>query len=200
QRATNHLVGVFGIDAEPHRDVDALVELGVGRPFDEVHCLADGVALVAVDLRDRFCALLVELLCHRFVSSFDSWITCFRSSDAAPVNFVPARPQATSTPMLRAVPAIERAHASRSVLFMSCILRLAISRTSSRVKLPTLLLFGSFDPEPGLPLVESPQAFLIKMLAGGDFITKLYDRSAYTVITTGMMVSPSGALRALKSL
>ena len=38
--------------------------------------------------------------------------------------------------------------------------------------MPTLFLFGSFEPEPGLPVVVRPQAFLIKMLAGGDFITK----------------------------
>ena len=34
-RAPDHLVGVLGIDPEPQRQVDRLVELGVGHGFDE---------------------------------------------------------------------------------------------------------------------------------------------------------------------
>src|SRR5690606_22380153 len=86
--------------------------------------------------------------------------------------------RSTSTPMLRAVPAMVRAAASRSLVFMSSILTLAISSTWSQLSLPTLSLFGSFEPEPGLPVVARPQAFFTRMLAGGDFITNEYDLSA----------------------
>src|SRR6187399_1780204 len=89
--------------------------------------------------------------------------------------------QPTSTPMLRAVPAMLRAAASMSVAFMSLIFSFAIARTSSQVSLPTLVLLGSFEPAPGFFEVGRPQAFFTSTLAGGLFITNVYERSAYTV-------------------
>ena len=47
--AAHHLVGVLGIDAEVHRDLDRLVELRLGALLDELHRLLDRVGLVAVD-------------------------------------------------------------------------------------------------------------------------------------------------------
>jgi hypothetical protein len=93
-----------------------------------------------------------------------------------------------------------RAAASMSVAFMSLIFSFAMPRISSQVSLPTLVLFGSLEPAPGFFEVGRPHAFFTSTLAGGLFITKEYERSAYTVMTTGRIVSPSGALRALKSL
>ena len=39
--AAHHLIGVFGIDAEIHRDLDGFVELGRGALLDELHRLVD---------------------------------------------------------------------------------------------------------------------------------------------------------------
>ena len=44
--AADHLVGVLGIDAEVHRDLDGFVELGLGAFLDDFHGLVDGIELV----------------------------------------------------------------------------------------------------------------------------------------------------------
>ena len=59
--------------------------------------------------------------------------------------------------------------------------------------LPTLVLFGSLEPEPGFFLVARPAAFFRRTLAGGVFMMKVNERSEYTVITTGMIMSPCAA-------
>src|SRR4051794_28658938 len=43
-----HLVRMLGIDAQVHRQLDGLVELGDGAGLDQLHRFFDGVALVAV--------------------------------------------------------------------------------------------------------------------------------------------------------
>ena len=59
-------------------------------------------------------------------------------------------------PIERAVPRTVRMAASMSVQFMSCIFCAASSRTCFSVTLPTLFLFGSFEPAPGfLPVGEA---------------------------------------------
>ena len=61
----------------------------------------------------------------------------------------------TSMPIERAVPRTVRIAASMSVQFMSWIFCAASSRTCFSVTLPTLFLFGSFEPEPGFLLCEA---------------------------------------------
>jgi len=48
--AADHLVGVTRIDAQVHRDLDGLVELGLGGTLDEGDGLVQRVELVAVDV------------------------------------------------------------------------------------------------------------------------------------------------------
>src|SRR6185436_19365063 len=60
--------------------------------------------------------------------------------------------------------------------------------------LPTLFLFGS--PEP----LSILAAFLSRIEAGGVLVMNVKLRSAYAVINTGMIRSPSFAVRALNSL
>jgi hypothetical protein len=51
--ASHHLIGVFRIHAEPHRDVDALVELRVRGLSNESHRFVDRVPLGAVQALQR---------------------------------------------------------------------------------------------------------------------------------------------------
>ncbi len=62
--AADHLVGVARVDAEVHRDLDGLVELGLGPLLDQLHGLVERVELVAVD---AFAGRLRALsdMCHR---------------------------------------------------------------------------------------------------------------------------------------
>src|SRR5271157_5507754 len=97
-------------------------------------------------------------------------------------------------PMLRAVPAMTRNAASSEVAFKSFIFILTISKTCLRLTLPTLSLFGIFEPE------AMPAAFLSKMEAGGDLVIKVKDLSAKTVMTTGMIMPDCSRVAALNSL
>src|SRR5574343_714925 len=83
-------------------------------------------------------------------------------------------------PMLRAEPAMVRAAASRAAAVRSFILALAISSHWALVIEPTLSVWGFGEP------FWMPAAFLIRMVAGGDFITKVKLLSAKAVITTGI--------------
>jgi hypothetical protein len=57
-RATHDLIGLLGIDAQLHRDIDRLVELGLGAFLDQRQSGVDRIELVAVDLAgDRLLAL-----------------------------------------------------------------------------------------------------------------------------------------------
>src|ERR1044071_3868035 len=80
------------------------------------------------------------------------------------------------------------------VVLRSGSLSSAISRTCFIETLPTLFLLGS--PEPFSILA----AFLSRIEAGGVLVMKVKLRSAYAVISTGMIRSPSLAVRALNSL
>src|SRR5262249_32426723 len=84
--------------------------------------------------------------------------------------------------------------ASTSLAVRSGIFVRAISSTCARVTVPTFVLPGSFEP------LSRPAARFSSTDAGGVFVTKVNERSAYTVMTTGMM-SPSCAwVCALKAL
>src|SRR3990172_5395350 len=96
--------------------------------------------------------------------------------------------------MLRAVPRIIATAFSRECALRSGSFVFAISITWEEVIFPTFSLFGM--PEP----LITPAAFLINSDAGGVFVMKLNDLSAYTVRTTGMMVSPNACVWALKAL
>jgi hypothetical protein len=76
----------------------------------------------------------------------------------------------TSTPIDRAVPAMIREAASRSLAFRSGILRSAIWRTWSAVIVPTLSVCGS--PEP----FSIPANSLIRTAAGGVLVMKVNER------------------------
>ena len=69
-----------------------------------------------------------------------------------------------------------------------------MSSTCLWVTLPTFSLFGV--PEP----LAMPAALSNRIAAGGVFVMKVYDRSAYTVTTTGMMRPFCEAVFALKFL
>ena len=47
--AAHHLVGVLGVDAEIHRDLDGLVELRLGALLDELDRLGERIELDPVD-------------------------------------------------------------------------------------------------------------------------------------------------------
>src|SRR5690349_7094766 len=80
------------------------------------------------------------------------------------------------------------------VVLRSGSLSSAISRICFFETLPTLFLLGS--PEPFSILA----AFLSRIEAGGVLVMNVKLRSAYAVISTGMIRSPSLAVRALNSL
>src|SRR5215208_1680702 len=80
--------------------------------------------------------------------------------------------RSTSTPMLRAVPAMISDAWSMSRAFRSCSFVSAIWRTCSRERRPILLRFGSADP------LSSRSASLISTAAGGVLVMKSNERSS----------------------
>src|SRR5690606_28157319 len=100
-RATNQLVGLLGVDAQLHSDVDGLIELGGGRFLDQSQGFGNRIELVAVDLGGDSGRALAQLG-HAYTPS-------------------------TVMPMLRALPATVRTAASRSAAVRSGDLVLAIS-------------------------------------------------------------------------
>src|SRR5205807_2627328 len=101
---------------------------------------------------------------------------------------------ATSTPMLRAVPAMIFAAASTSFALRSGSLRSAISRSWAWLIVPTFVRLGS--PEP----LGMRRAWRISTAAGGVLVMNVNERSSYTVITTGITVPVSLCVCALKAL
>ena len=95
--------------------------------------------------------------------------------------------------MLLAVPAIMLMAASSEPALRSGIFCSAIFATCSLVIFATFVLLGT--PEP----LSMPQAFFRRTAAGGVFVMKENERSAYTVITTGMIRPMSFFVRSLKS-
>src|ERR1051326_3652844 len=100
----------------------------------------------------------------------------------------------TSRPIERAVPRTVLIAASSDSAFKSGSFVFAISSTCFAVTVPTLFLFGSADPFAMLAARFNSTA------AGGVLVMNVYDRSTYTVTTTGMMRPSSFAVRALKFL
>src|SRR5215468_8998334 len=97
----------------------------------------------------------------------------------------------TSRPTLRAVPSMVRIAASTDSADRSGRLSTAISRTWARVTLPTLPRFGSAAP------FSTPAAFFSNTEAGGVLVMKVKDRSAYTVMITGMIIPGCACVLAL---
>src|SRR5512134_372413 len=91
--------------------------------------------------------------------------------------------------MERAVPAMVRMAASTLVVLRSGSLVVAISRNCFLLILPTLVLFGSLEPEPGFLAVGRPAAFLMSTAAGGVLVTNANERSENTVMSTGIVTS-----------
>src|SRR6187397_2477502 len=96
--------------------------------------------------------------------------------------------------MERAVPATVLIADSMESQFRSGSFSFAISSTCFAVTVPTLFLFGSAEP------FAMFAARLSRIGAGGVLVMKVYERSAYTVTTTGMMSPSSLAVFALKFL
>src|SRR5690606_15821201 len=112
--AADDLVGVPGVDPEPHRHVNRAVELGIGGLLDQVDRRGRVIEAIRLDLARRLAILLAE-------GSHQS---------------------TTSRPIERAVPAIIRIAESTSEALRSAILISAILRTWAAVTLPILLRFG----------------------------------------------------------
>src|SRR5436189_3238177 len=96
--------------------------------------------------------------------------------------------------MLRAVPRTVFTAASSDSALRSGSFSFAMSSTCFAVTVPTFVLFGSADP------LAMFAARFSSTAAGGVLVMKVYERSAYTVTTTGMMRPSSFAVRALKFL
>src|SRR5574340_536146 len=96
--------------------------------------------------------------------------------------------------MLLAVPSMVLMAASRLPAVISGILSFAISSTFFLVTFPTLSLFGSFEPFSTLAALRRGTE------AGGVLVTKEKDLSAYTVMTTGMIMPSCACVLALKVL
>src|SRR5262249_2991188 len=155
--ATDVLVRLPRIDAELHRQLDGLVELRL--PVLGYERADRLVEGVLPPALDPRSGLLIALapLRHRSL------------------------PHTTSRPRLRAVPSTVRIACSIDAAVRSGIFSRAISSTCWRVTWPTFFLPGSPDP------FSMPAARLRSTAAGGVLVMKVNDRSAYTVMMTGMM-------------
>src|SRR5207253_3557587 len=117
--AAHHLIGMARIDAEIHRHLDGLVELGLGPLLDHLHRLFERIKLGAVDT--------------------------FANGGGAFSEVGHGAYSATSTPMERAEPSTMRIAASMVSQLRSLIFCWAISRTCALVMMPTLSRPGVFD-------------------------------------------------------
>ena len=118
--AAHHLVGVARIDAEIHRHLDGLVELGLGPLLDHLHRFFERIELGAVD-------------------AFADGSSTF--SEIGHGDYSP-----TSMPIERAEPSTMRMAASMVSQFKSFIFFSAISCTCALVTVPALSRPGVFDP------------------------------------------------------
>src|SRR5436853_7697872 len=96
--------------------------------------------------------------------------------------------------MLRADPSIVRIADSSEVVLRSGIFVRAMSSICLRVMRPILSRLGRAEP------FSMPTAFLIRSVAGGVLVMKVKERSAKTVMTTGIFISPMLAVLALNAL
>ena len=154
-RAAHLLVGLAGIDAEVHGDVHRLVELRGGEFLDELQRLVDRVTLAREE-----------------ASPSRSWCVSLR---------LPCHTPSTSTPMLRALPAMVRTAASRSAAVRSGIFSLGDVLE---------LLARDLADLRGVRRARCPSGCrapcAISTDAGGVFMMNVKLRSLYTVITTGV--------------
>src|SRR5438105_11826174 len=104
------------------------------------------------------------------------------------------RPYTTSRPRLRAVPSTVFTACSRLAAVRSGIFRRAISSTCWRVTCPTFFFPGSLEP------FSIPAARFKSTAAGGVLVMKVKERSAYTVMITGMMRPACACVCALNVL
>src|SRR5438132_12233670 len=104
------------------------------------------------------------------------------------------RPYTTSRPRLRAVPSTVFTACSRLAAVRSGILMRATSSTCWRVTCPTVLFPGSAEP------FSIPAARFKSTAAGVVLVMKVKDRSAYTVMMTGMMRPACACVWALNAL
>src|SRR5438309_7056857 len=104
------------------------------------------------------------------------------------------RPYTTSRPRLRAVPSTVFTACSRLAAVRSGIFRRAISSTCWRVTCPAFFFPGSLDP------FSIPAARLSSTAAGGVLVMKVKERSANTVMMTGMMRPACACVCALNAL
>ena len=118
--AAHHLIGVARIDAEIHRHLDGLVELGLGPLLDHLHRLFERIELHAVDAFAGRNGALSETAHGGY-----SW---------------------TSMPIERAEPSTMRMAASIVSQLRSFIFCSAISLTCALVTLPALSRPGVFEP------------------------------------------------------
>src|SRR5262249_17153371 len=114
QRPPELLLGVADVEAEAEMRLDALVQLPAPQLVEQAYRLGWRVELLAVDL-----------------------------TAGVPVRLAVLAHRSTSTPMLRAVPAMTRIACSTSRAFKSGIFVSAIERSWSRLSRPTLARFGS---------------------------------------------------------
>ena len=96
--------------------------------------------------------------------------------------------------MERAVPAIMLIADSSVLALRSRIFISAIFWTEALEMVATFVLLGTPEPDSML------HSFLIRTAAGGVLVTKVKERSAYTVMTTGMIRPMSFLVRSLNSL
>src|SRR5208337_2597368 len=184
-RFVHAVVHLAGLDLGDHQharnragsmrkhDSAAHVLVGLARIDAEPHCYLDRLVElgdpVIDDQLDRFFER-VAFFAIDLLGRFLIFLACHL-----------VLPQSvTSIPMLRAVPETVLTAAARSAAVRSLSLVLAISSTCARVTLPTLFLLGIGEP------FSIPAARSNSIDAGGLLVTKVNERSAYTVTITGM--------------
>src|SRR5699024_9695150 len=137
--ATHHLIGLAGIHAQTHGDLDGGVELRRCGLLGQTHGVQRCVEAAVLDLGGAVPVCLATD-CH-------------------------CRQPSTVMPMERAVPATTFAAASTSFAFRSGILVSAISRTCAWVILPTLSVCGVDEPfwRPAAFLISSAAGGVLVM-------------------------------------
>src|SRR5712692_6490764 len=148
-RSAHHLVGMFRVYTQIHRQFDGLVELREFRFLQHFRSLFQGIG-----------ARFHQLAGFLYILS----------------GFLPRHSQlllypSTSRPMFRAVPITVRTADSRLVVFKSTSFALAISSTCFLVTLPTLVRFGSAEP------FTIPAARFSNSEAGGVLVMNVKVRS-----------------------
>src|SRR5680860_470287 len=116
--APDHLVGLAGVDAEPERDLDRLVEVAGGARLDQLEGFLDRVERLPIVATGAVDVLLA----------------------------VPRHQSLTSMPIERAVPATCAMAPSRSMALRSGIFVSAIWRSWLRLMLPTFSVRGFWAP------------------------------------------------------